>query len=244
MQYEANAETVMKKPLHPTIQALKNRAPAPPAPSEPLSAKMLRELAREAGADDLGFVALDRAELDDQRQDILAAFPATKSLLSYVVRMNREPIRSPARSIANLEFHKTGDLVNDIGHALVRALEDRGVPALNPAMGFPMEMDRFPEKVWVVSHKPVAVAAGLGMMGLHRNVIHPKFGNFILLGTILIAAEVSETNNPIAYNPCLDCKLCVAALPSRGDLSRRRFQLLRLLLAQLPGVHGRLHRLD
>ena len=49
-----------------------------------------------------------------------------------------------------------------------------------------MEMDRFPGKIWVVSHKPVAVAAGLGVMGIHRNVIHPKFGNFILLGTILI----------------------------------------------------------
>jgi hypothetical protein len=41
----------------------------------------------------------------------------------------------------------------------------------------------FPGKIWVVSHKPLAVAAGLGHMGIHRNVIHPKFGNFILLGT-------------------------------------------------------------
>jgi ferredoxin len=84
---------------------------------------------------------------------------------------------------------------------------------MNPAMGFPMEMDRFPGKVWVVSHKPVAVAAGLGMMGIHRNVIHPKFGNFILLGTILLDADVSEPGRPIDYNPCLECKLCVAACP-------------------------------
>ena len=47
---------------------------------------------------------------------------------------------------------------------------------------------RFPGKIWVVSHKPIAVAAGLGQMGVHRNVIHPRFGNFILLGTILVAA--------------------------------------------------------
>jgi NAD-dependent dihydropyrimidine dehydrogenase PreA subunit len=80
-------------------------------------------------------------------------------------------------------------------------------------MGFPMEMDQFPGKVWLVSHKPVAVAAGLGMMGIHRNVIHQKFGNFILLGTVLIDAEVSEYNQPIDYNPCLECKLCVAACP-------------------------------
>jgi Fe-S-cluster-containing hydrogenase component 2 len=76
-----------------------------------------------------------------------------------------------------------------------------------------MEMDRFPEKIWVVSHKPVAVAAGLGHMGIHRNVIHPRFGNFILLGTVLVGAETTAYDQPISYNPCLECKLCVAACP-------------------------------
>jgi epoxyqueuosine reductase QueG len=65
----------------------------------------------------------------------------------------------------------------------------------------------------VVSHKPVAVAAGLGHMGIHRNVIHPKFGNFILLGTILVDVDVKKQDSPINYNPCLECKLCVAACP-------------------------------
>jgi Fe-S-cluster-containing hydrogenase component 2 len=50
-------------------------------------------------------------------------------------------------------------------------------------------------------------------MGIHRNVIHPKFGNFILLGTILMDAEVTEYTHPINYNPCVECKLCVAACP-------------------------------
>jgi NAD-dependent dihydropyrimidine dehydrogenase PreA subunit len=82
------------------------------------------------------------------------------------------------------------------------------------AAGFPMEADRWGSKMWVVSHKPVAVAAGLGRMGIHRNVIHPKFGSFILLGTVLMDTEVSEYSYPIDYNPCLECKLCVAACPT------------------------------
>ena len=171
-------------------------------------------------------------------------FPPTKTLLSFVCRMNREPIRSPARSVANLEFHHTGDHVNEVARKIVATLEQQGVRALNPAMGFPMEMDRFPGgKIWVVSHKPVAVAAGLGHMGIHRNVIHPRFGNFILLGTVLIAAEATAYDQPISYNPCLECKLCVAACPGGSHLPERGLQLLGLLHAQLPGVHGRLHRL-
>jgi ferredoxin len=82
-------------------------------------------------------------------------------------------------------------------------------------MGFPMEMDRFNSgKLWVVSHKPVAVAAGLGQMGIHRNVIHPRFGNFILLGTVLLDTDATAYDQPLAYNPCLECKVCVAACPT------------------------------
>jgi NAD-dependent dihydropyrimidine dehydrogenase PreA subunit len=125
--------------------------------------------------------------------------------------------------VANLEFHHTGEEVNAIARKIVAALEERGIAAVNPAMGFPMEMDRFPGKSWVVSHKPVAVAAGLGQMGIHRNVIHPKFGNFILLDTVLVAAEATAYDQPIDYNPCLECKLCVAACPTGAISPDGRF---------------------
>src|SRR5262249_31942196 len=123
------------------------------------------------------------------------------------------PIGGPARSASNLEFHASYAHSNEVARQVVTALEEWGVRALNPSAGFPMEMDRFPGKVWVVGHKPVAVAAGLGRMGIHRNVIHPRFGNFILLGTVLIDAEVTAYDQPLDYNPCLECKLCVAACP-------------------------------
>lgn len=196
---------------HPTVMRVRESVAATSVP--PLSADELRQLCLDCGADDAGLVSLDRPELDTQRDDILHYAPWSRSLLAFVCRMNREPIRSPARSVANLEFHHTGDHVNDVAREIVRELEARGVRAANPAMGFPMEMDHFPGKTWVVSHKPVAVAAGLGQMGIHRNVIHPKFGNFILLGTILLDCDVEDQSRPIDYNPCLECKLCVAACP-------------------------------
>jgi epoxyqueuosine reductase QueG len=43
-------------------------------------------------------------------------------------------------------------------------------------------------------------------MGIHRNLIHPKFGNFVLLGTVLTELEVESHDHPIEYNPCLECK--------------------------------------
>ncbi|HET7347992.1 MAG TPA: SCP2 sterol-binding domain-containing protein [Acidobacteriaceae bacterium] len=202
---------------HPTVKLLRAReaAEASPAPPQTLSREWLRQVCLEAGADDAGFVAIDRAEIDDQKSEILSLLPGTKTLVSLVMRMNRENIRTPARSIANLEFHHTTDDTNEVARKIVAALERTGVRAINGgAAGFPMEADHWGTKMWVVSHKPIAVAAGLGRMGIHRNVIHPRFGNFILLGTVLMDAELSEYSHPIDYNPCLECKLCVAACPT------------------------------
>src|SRR5207237_4110679 len=165
----------MKLEDHPTVKRIRLKTiPSVPSKKVSLDAGWLKQLVLDAGADDVGFVEIGRPALDDQRQDILKAFPHTKTLISFVVRMNREAIRTPARSVSNNEFHHSGDEVNDIARSVVRTLEDRGIRAMNPAMGFPMEMHQFPGKIWVVSHKPVAVAAGMGMMVIDRNVIHPK----------------------------------------------------------------------
>lgn len=207
----------MKLTEHPTVRRFHESHPAglPAAddPRKPLDTAWLRQLCLDAGADDAGLVEIGRPALDDQRADILRTFPHTRTLLSFVCRMNREPIRSPTRSVSNLEFHHAGDQVNDVARKVVATLERQGIRAVNPAMGFPMEMHEFPGKAWLVSHKPVAVAAGLGQIGIHRNVIHPRFGNFILLGTVLIGADTTSYDEPISYNPCLECKLCVAACP-------------------------------
>jgi ferredoxin len=198
---------------HPTVLAHRQR-PVQPKLTEPVNAVWLRQLCLDAGADDVGFVEVERPALTEERPHIERTFPHTRTLISFVLRMNRDNVRSPARSIANSEFHHTGDEVNDVARRITAALEHAGIRALNPPMGFPMEADRWmTERIWTVAHKPIAVAAGLGRMGIHRNVIHPRFGNFILLGTILLGAEVSAYAPELDYNPCLECKLCVAACP-------------------------------
>jgi epoxyqueuosine reductase QueG len=178
-----------------------------------LTVNDLLQIARDCGADDCGIVSIDEPSLEIERPHIARAFPGARTLLSIVMRMHREPVRSPARSVANLEFHLAGHDVDTVARDIVRQLEDRGVRALNPAMAFPMEMDNFPERGWIVSHKRVAEAAGLGKMGIHRSLIHPKYGSFVLLGTVLIAADVEEDAKALDFSPCFECKLCVAACP-------------------------------
>src|SRR5262249_51796086 len=130
----------MKLADHPTVRRFHETAASRVVPPDILDAAWLRQLCRDCGADDVGLVEIGRPALDDQRDDVLRFFPRTRTLLSFVCRMNREPIRSTARSVANLEFHNTGDEVNEVAQKVVAALERMGVRAVNPAMGFPMEM--------------------------------------------------------------------------------------------------------
>src|SRR5262249_18388382 len=107
---------------HPSVKRFRDRTDIPVASPAALNAGDLKQICLEAGADDVGFVDLDRPELADQRSDIVHFFPHTKSLISFVLRMNREPIHNPARSVANLEFHQTGDRVNETAHRIVTKL--------------------------------------------------------------------------------------------------------------------------
>ena len=199
---------------HPTLRAIAERPRATPrAADRPLDAATLRQLCLDAGADDVGFVSIDDPAIAHARSDVETLFPSVRTLVSLVFRILPPNIRAPARSVANAEFHAVDDAVTDTSREIVRCLAERGVGAVHTTMGFPMEADRFPGKIWLVSHKLVAEAAGLGRMGIHRNLIHPVFGNFVLLGTVLLDAEVTELGAPLDFNPCLECKLCVAACP-------------------------------
>ncbi len=192
---------------HPTVRRVRNR-PKGESAAPVLSASWLKELARAHGADDVGLVEIDRAALADQASYIRQVYPNTKAAMSLCIRMNREPVRP----VANQEFHAVYDEVNETARAIVTALGEAGIPACNAVAAFPMEV-QLPGRGWMVAHKPIAVAAGLGHMGLHRSVIHPKFGSFILLGSVLIGEAADTYDQPIDYNPCLDCRLCVAACP-------------------------------
>ena len=87
----------------------------------------LRRLALDCGADDVGLVEITRSAVDPQREEILKNYPWTRCLLSFVVRMAREPVRGAPRSVANLEFHRAGHEVNAVGAAIVAKLEVHGV---------------------------------------------------------------------------------------------------------------------
>src|SRR4029453_19672624 len=107
---------------HPTVKRLGARAQAAGVSRLSLDAAELRQLALECGADDAGLVEISRPGLDPQRDELLRYYPWPKTLVSFVVRMGREPVRGAPRSVANLEFHRAGHEIAHFGAGVAATL--------------------------------------------------------------------------------------------------------------------------
>ncbi|MEG2597140.1 MAG: DUF1730 domain-containing protein, partial [Oscillospiraceae bacterium] len=78
----------------------------------------------------------------------------------------------------------------------------------------------YPQKfAWFVDNSPIrevdaAVRAGLGVKGRHSLLIHPIFGSYLFLGTIVTDWEMDLPKEPQKIT-CIDCGCCIKACPSQ-----------------------------
>src|SRR4051812_33557970 len=111
---------------HPTVRkVLADRADRPPR-AEVIDADWLTSICLAAGADDVAFASVDNPDLGSEVPHVQQALPGARSYISLVVKMNRENVRSTARSVANQEFHRSGEILNEAARDITRALQDRG----------------------------------------------------------------------------------------------------------------------
>jgi epoxyqueuosine reductase QueG len=187
---------------------------------------MIRQICLEAGADEVGLVEISRSELAQERQSILQLYPGTQTIISLSRAMNRENVQSPARPLYNGVMRGTEEELFRISAEIIRRLNGQDIRGmiLNPA--FPMDVNRWPGKTWEVSHKTLAVEAGIGVMGLNRLVLSPRFGSTILLNSLFINAPVDHYDQRLELNPCIKCGLCAAVCPTGAVQKDGSFDLL------------------
>ena len=227
---------------HPTV--IRHRQLPPQVPPKVVDADRLRGVCLDAGADDVGFVAIDRPELDDQRDEILAPLPVDEGADQHRLpdEPGADPQPGPLGRQPGVPSHRATTPTRSPTR-IVAALEAEGVRAVNPSMGFPMEMDRVPRQDLGRLAQAGRRGGGARPDGhppqRHppevRQLHPPGHGPDRRRGLRAVAAH--------RLQPVPGVQALRGGLPGRGDRPRRPLRLLGLLHAQLPGVPRRVRRL-
>jgi NAD-dependent dihydropyrimidine dehydrogenase PreA subunit len=181
----------------------------------------LEEFLREirSFADDVGVVSVDHPALAHEFGEIRYVYPHARSLVVLIAEENKASMQSRYLPTANHELYQTEERLFAWGHRTIRYLKSLGGEGLTTTIGWPQEVSvRWADKIWPLSHKLVAQAAGLGVIGTSRNFLHPRYGAYCLIDTVVTNLEFEpaeyQSHKPLDWNPCLECNLCVASCPT------------------------------
>lgn len=103
----------------------------------------------------------------------------------------------------NRDYHKT---LKKMLKAMLRELQTT-YPSLE-ARAF---VDSAP-----ILEKQYAVEAGLGWIGRQSLLVTPEYGTYVLLGELVLNAEVDEYDKPLERVGCGECRRCIDACPTRA----------------------------
>ncbi|MHA1266867.1 MAG: epoxyqueuosine reductase [Candidatus Helarchaeota archaeon] len=172
---------------------------------------------RKRGAMKVGFTTRERLVGGPPSCDITYLLPEARSAISFALPLDREIIR---KFLAKKEWFaaeeddlKVNKKSAQLGHELANWLREQGYKAFAPkennniyrteVKGWKKEM--YPD----ISHRYIAVQAGVGSFGWSGNVGIKDWGTNIILNTVITDAELEPTDPiPPEESFCINCKLC------------------------------------
>jgi epoxyqueuosine reductase len=154
--------------------------------------------------------------------DLSYVMPDARSAVVFALALDPTPIpdylAKRDRLTYEAEYNKVNSISSGIAVKLSGFLDQRGFPAVPLAANdvyredSPLgRFDMFPP----VSLRYLAVASGVGSLGLSGNVLDQTHGAGIILGAVITAADLTPTD-PLEDedNYCDGCRLCMAACAS------------------------------
>ena len=180
-------------------------------------------------ADDVGVIRLDDPAIAHEVEELRYVYPHARSLVVMVGEENKPSMQSRYLPTANHELYQCEEQIFAWGRRTLAYIKTLGGEGLTTTIGWPQEVSvRWADKLWPLSHKLVAQAAGLGVIGTSRNFLHRKFGAYCLLDTVVTNLEFDqhEYDGPVEWNPCLECNLCVVGCPTEAITADGEFDFL------------------
>lgn len=190
------------------------------------------------GADDAGFASA--ADYRSPKSPALETiFPGVRSMVLVAYR-ELDSCGSPDMHVAQNGRYDLMEFSRGCNYRLARFLgREYGARTMTVPASYPMEMSRATKgTVGQVSLRHAAVAAGLGTLGRHNLVVHPRFGSRVVFSAVLTDLDL-PSDGPGADNPCTDCGLCVERCPGRALDEAGRTDVMKCIRHSQPyGLSG------
>ena len=159
-----------------------------------------------ADLSDAGFIYLPADAVKRFRVGIVYVFPLSDGVINTL----SDGLKGTAPNLLYLHHYRQVNYFLDrVGLLLSRFLQSKGYESLPvPAS----QMVDWEKQAGHLSHKRLAVSAGLGWIGRNNLLVTPEFGSRIRLATVLTAAPLS-VGTPVPFG-CGDCHKCLSRCPA------------------------------
>ena len=160
----------------------------------PPASRDIKEVAFDLGAEECGIAGIERFSSAPEGFRPTDIYSDCRSVVVFLKSMPGEIIQAdspiPYTHAAYLMYSE----LDRIGIGLCRALETRGaravpVPSDTPYLHWEQERCH---GMGILSLRHAAWLAGLGILGRNTLLIHPKRGNMVYIGAVLLAEELEQ----------------------------------------------------
>jgi len=182
-----------------------------------ITAKEIKEMIMENGADLCGIASIDRFDEAPKGYHPCDVLPSCKSVVVFAKKFLNGTLQCKSTVPYTIVRNILSDKMDKMAVQICTELENQGITAIPTGTIGPTEFDESTGRFRnIVSAKHCAVKAGLGRIGKNTLLVIPKYGNMVWLSVILVDIDL-EPDNVMEGSPCLDgCNLCVDNCPVKA----------------------------
>ena len=209
-----------------------------------MTAKEIKEKAKELGAAVCGIGNVEMFRDDDIQRNPFSILPNAKAIIGFGIKVPRGlystmdiksqyynyvnlGVKYIDESFAEIFLLKMGGLIENEGYdaCLQRSIPGfkiKGDKSANPEVNRIYELefaspveDGKPAPDVIIDYNKAAYVCGLGKAGLHGKVIVPKYGTFMRFVYIITDMPL-EFDEPFSDDLCDNCGLCKTACPGKA----------------------------
>jgi len=177
-----------------------------------LTSASLKRRARTWGASLMGIADLERLRgIDTEPADLFAGFTRAVSLAVRLSDPILDQITDRPTPLYAQHYQKVNALLDELALRVSLVLQQAGARALPVPASQILNAENLTS---YLSHKAVAVAAGIGWQGKSLLLVSPQYGPRVRLVTVLTDHPLTP-DNPLK-NRCGKCSACADACPAQA----------------------------